>query len=398
MKNFVFISPHFPDNYWKFCIALKERGFNVLGVGDAPYNEIKDECKYALQEYYLCSFMDNFENEKRAVQYFKDKYGDIDYIESNNEYWLVKDATLRDIFNIHTSFSKDEIEYRMKKSNQKEFYKRAGVNPARFIISHNLDELIAFANEVGYPIFSKPNVGVGAQNTCKIHNEAELRNFAMSIPPEIDYIFEEFIEGDLVSFDGITNSEGDVVFATSHEFYYNTALVARDRIDNMYCCLPKCPDDLLEIGKRCVKEFGLKQRFFHFEFFRLTKDQGVGKKGDIVPLEANLRPAGAYTPDLINFANSVNCYEIYADVIAYNENRQKMDYDKFYACSVCFRNKYHYHHSLTDIVEKYKNNVCCYGDFPNALRDDMGDYYIIAKFKTREEMVEFDKFAREKDE
>ena len=105
MRNFVFISPHFPDSYWKFCIALKDNGFNVLGIGDAPYNEIPNQCQYALNEYYCCPFMDVYENEKRALNYFRDKYGPIEYIESNNEYWLQKDAKLRDDFGVMTSFS-----------------------------------------------------------------------------------------------------------------------------------------------------------------------------------------------------------------------------------------------------------------------------------------------------
>ena len=85
MKNFIFVSPHFPSSYWRFCLALKNRGFRVLGIGDAPYNELGEECRFALDEYYCCTNMDDFENEKKAVQYFQDKYGKIDYIESNNE-------------------------------------------------------------------------------------------------------------------------------------------------------------------------------------------------------------------------------------------------------------------------------------------------------------------------
>ena len=29
MKNFVFISPNFPTNYWQFCKELKDNGLNV---------------------------------------------------------------------------------------------------------------------------------------------------------------------------------------------------------------------------------------------------------------------------------------------------------------------------------------------------------------------------------
>ena len=30
MKNVIFISPNFPENYWHFCHELKENGMNVL--------------------------------------------------------------------------------------------------------------------------------------------------------------------------------------------------------------------------------------------------------------------------------------------------------------------------------------------------------------------------------
>ena len=50
--NVVFISPHFPLYFYNFCERLKERGVNVLGIGDAAYNEISDNTKNSLTEYY----------------------------------------------------------------------------------------------------------------------------------------------------------------------------------------------------------------------------------------------------------------------------------------------------------------------------------------------------------
>ncbi|MCD8028819.1 MAG: hypothetical protein LUF02_09245 [Erysipelotrichaceae bacterium] len=43
--NLVFISPHFPLYYYNFCQRLKERGVNVLGIGDAPYDTLPDHTK-----------------------------------------------------------------------------------------------------------------------------------------------------------------------------------------------------------------------------------------------------------------------------------------------------------------------------------------------------------------
>ena len=88
MKNFVFISPHFPDSYYHFIEALKRNGFRVLGIGDALYDELSQPLKNALTEYYCCYNMENFDNEVRALTYFQDKYGHIDFLESNNEFCM----------------------------------------------------------------------------------------------------------------------------------------------------------------------------------------------------------------------------------------------------------------------------------------------------------------------
>ena len=48
--NFVFISPHFPENYWNFCDRLRANGVNVLGIGDAPYETLPALLKSALTE------------------------------------------------------------------------------------------------------------------------------------------------------------------------------------------------------------------------------------------------------------------------------------------------------------------------------------------------------------
>lgn len=45
MKNFIFISPNFPENYWKFCRELKNDGLRVLGIGDCPYDMLSHRLK-----------------------------------------------------------------------------------------------------------------------------------------------------------------------------------------------------------------------------------------------------------------------------------------------------------------------------------------------------------------
>ena len=55
--NLVYLSPHFPHHYYQFCKNLKQLGANVLGIGDAPYDDLAPEVKDALTEYYQMADM-----------------------------------------------------------------------------------------------------------------------------------------------------------------------------------------------------------------------------------------------------------------------------------------------------------------------------------------------------
>ena len=100
--NVIIISPNFPHNFWHFCDCLKKNGCNVLGIGDAPYDGLPAELKSAMTEYYKVDSLENYDSVYRAAAFFAFKYGRIDWLESNNEYWLKQDARLREDFNITT--------------------------------------------------------------------------------------------------------------------------------------------------------------------------------------------------------------------------------------------------------------------------------------------------------
>ena len=119
MKNVVFISPNFPTNYWQFCRELKNNGMNVLGIGEQPYDELTQELKDSLNEYYKVGSLENEDEVYRAVAFFIFKHGPIDFLESNNEYWLERDAMLRTAFNITTGFQNDDIPAIKYKSKMK---------------------------------------------------------------------------------------------------------------------------------------------------------------------------------------------------------------------------------------------------------------------------------------
>ena len=169
--NFIFVSPHFPKTYWNFCDRLHRNGVNVLGIGDAPFDEIPWELKQCLTEYYRVNDLGNYDEMLRAVAYFTFHYGKIDWIESNNEYWLEMDAQLRTDFNINTGAKNDFIERIKYKSKMKESYIAAGVPVARYHIVSTLAEARAFIKGGRLTRSSvKPDNGCGAERptSCAI--------------------------------------------------------------------------------------------------------------------------------------------------------------------------------------------------------------------------------------
>ena len=390
MKNFVFISPHFPDSFYRFVVALKKNGLRVLGIGDQPYDSLNPELKNALTEYYLCYDMDNIDNQIKAVKYFENKYGHIDYLESNNEYWLDKDARLREIFGITTGPIGQEIDFYNHKSLMKKGYEKAGAKTAQWILISTKEALEEFIKKVDYPVFIKPDHGVGAEDTYKIEKPADIDSFFEKCDKNVTYICEQFVSGNIISFDGICDSKSNVVFCASNFFPPSIADIVHEQKDVFYFTYPYPPKDLEEIGRKVIKAFGVKQRFFHLEFFRLTAPaKGLGNVGDIVPLETNMRPAGGYTPDLINFANSSNVYQIYADVIAFDENRQKDEFEHNYAAVASRRDGFSYLHSDDDVLQHYKNAICHHGRYAKIFSDAMGDRFFMAKFKDMKGVEEF---------
>ena len=400
--NFVFISPNFPVRYFKWVEALKNHGVNVLGIGDTPYYNCHERLKKALKEYYYVPDMNDFEAMKAAISYYVSKYGKIDFIESDNEWWLTLDARLRQEFGINTGFLPYQMEAIKAKSAMKEYFVKGGAKVSRYILVDgpaDLEKAKEFIKTVGYPVFVKPNVGVGASDSFKIKDEEALNTFLSKQLIET-YIMEEFIEGFIVSYDGVCDIDSNVVFATSDHFPTPIDQIVHDAMDIIYYNNPfSLPfhdidgEAFEKLGRSVVKAFGISKRFFHIEFFVLTKDkEGLGKKGQFIGLECNMRPPGGYTPDLIDYANSISCYELYADVICYNESRQDLNKEKFYAFAVSRRNGVDYVHSEKEIDEKYGSVICMKGRYPAHIAVAMGDNYFYARFKDFKEGEEFASF------
>ncbi len=394
--NFIFISPAFPTNYYNFCDRLKRNGVNVLGVGDTPYYELNQKVKDSLTEYYKVNSLESYDEVYRAVAFFAFKYGKIDFLESNNEYWLRQDARLRLDFNISGAKPDDVIAF-TSKSLMKDYYIEAGVPVARYVFCKSVEEDLNFIKEVGYPVIVKPNVGVGAAATYKIKCEEDLKQF-YNVGFQVPYIMEEYIEGNITSLDGICDSDGNIIFCDNEVFPPSIMDIVNENLEVSYYVNKIVPDDIYQAGQKVLKAFHIQSRYFHLEFFRLTKaKKGLGKIGDIVALEVNMRPPGGITPDLINFGQSVDTYQIYADMICYDEIRNvKTDYPKYFCCYVARRDRLNYRYDFNQIRNMYPTQIMMHDRMSEILSGALGNEYYVAKFDTLDEVEQFRSTVLEK--
>ena len=381
--NVIFISPHFPLHFWNFCDRLKQLGVNVLGIGDAPYDSLSSEVKNSVGEYYYVTSLEDYDQVYRAVGYYIGRYGRIDYVESQNEYWLELEARLRTDFNITSGWKTDELQSVKLKSQMKLGYRRAKVKTARHHLIDQLDEALQFATKVGYPVIVKPDNGVGASNTWKIGDEAGLTNLyheTLAHYPAHHFIMEEFVPGHIETFDGITDAQGNIVFYTGQVMMATPLAMLQGTGENVSYTQNVQATDLNDIGPRVVKAFGLRNRFFHFEFFRLDEDKkGLGKRGDVLGLEVNMRAPGGYIPDKMNYAYNVDVYQIWAEALTLGENRSFPNYHfQRYVTHFGRSEKVEYRHSADEVRAQLGHKLLLEKVPPKSISGGMGAQVFVA--------------------
>ena len=221
--NYVFISPAYPVTCTHFCNRLSEKGVNVLGIGDVPYDGLNDELKKALTEYYYVESLEDYGQVYRAVAFYIHRYGRIEKI-----------------------------------------FIDAGIPTARQHIVSDREEGRKFAEAYGYPVIVKPDIGVGANGAMKIESGEELDSFYADLPSEA-YVMEEFLSGDICTYDAIIDSHCEPLFESTCTYPPVIDSVQNDE-DVCFYTRAVLPESLRDLGRRTVRAFGAGSRFVHFEF------------------------------------------------------------------------------------------------------------------------------------
>ena len=377
--NYLLVSPNFPISQEFFAKGLKEKGINVLGVGSESYDALSQTLKDNLVEYFRVNDLEDYEEVFRAVAFLTYKHGKIDRIESNNEYWLELDARLREDFNVYGVKPK-QLELTKYKSKMKTMFKEAGVRVAKGYAANNKEELNGILKKLELPLIAKPDNGVGSSNTYKLLTQRDVEEFINEWNEKVSYFFEEFVEnGVLCTYDGLINQHGDIVFETSFIYTQPTLDLVNNGLDYANIIEPNIDPKLKELGQRIVYKFGMRERFFHIELFRLPD-------GEYIALEYNNRIAGGTCIDLYNYSYNISLYEIYADVVL--DNRVPEISTNKYTIALSRRNKYNYMYSLDEIRTKYLHKLRMIFYVPEVFSTAMGDIIIIISVDNKNQINE----------
>ena len=234
-------------------------------------------------------------------------------------------------------------------------------------------------------VCSKPDNGVGAANTYKIRSHDELESFFLS-KPHTEYIMEEFIEGELHTYDGLVDTDGSIIFQNSFIFGKGIMETVNDCLDQFYYSQRELPDDLLDHGMAAAGAFRMRGRFFHIEFFRKID-------GDLVALEINGRPPGGLSIGMFNYANNIDVYRRYA-LMVLGKEAGELPIPSYYCGFVGIKDTLgsKQMHSNDEITARYSNIMVTHGHNASVFAGALRNYSYVLKsteFESLREAAEY---------
>jgi len=383
--NILYLSPHFPPNFYLFVQAVAARGGKVLGILDTPVSSLRHELQNSLHDTAVVSGLHGLDEVLEAIRGLMRKHGPIHRVESHLETWLDLESQIRQEFNIPGI--QGELSRLKRKSGMKSMFREAGVPCVEGEILRSRKQGRDFIDRVGLPIIIKPDIGVGAQDTHKISSMTEFETF-LGHRREYDYFMEDFVAGDILTFDGLTDANGEIVFSTSHQYSTDMMRIGAQAIDYYYYNFREVAEDLKVHGLSTVKTLGISEKFFHFEFFRTPESK-------IVSLEVNVRPPGGFTTDMFNYAHDMDVYDLWAGISLGQEIDREIQC-KYHCAHVCRRERYQYRYSEEEVVTRLGDRLCVSQEMNPLYAKLMGEWAYLIRSESLDEIRELADFIHEK--
>jgi formate-dependent phosphoribosylglycinamide formyltransferase (GAR transformylase) len=312
--NVVFVEPFFPPTQRHFVRALAEVGANVIGVGESPSDMLDEQLKSWMSHYHQVPTVVDVGILTDAVRWIQDKAW-VDRLETTIEAHTMSVAQVRENCTIpgtsvHTAWLCRD------KPSMKEALRAAGVPTAASTAADTAEQVLAFADAVGFPVILKPRSGAGAQDTTRVDNHTELAAAlgAFAGQGTQSIAVEEFVEGHEGFYDTLSVDGRPALDFVSHYFpnvldamrtrWISPQFISTNRVDSEGDYV-----QLREMGQRVNEALGIGTTATHMEWF-------FGPKG-LRFSEIGCRPPGVGAWDLYSAGNDIDVYREWANAIVH---------------------------------------------------------------------------------
>lgn len=314
MPNVVFAAPILSENASRMIEAVASLPDVRLGVitQDAAEKMSSSLASKVSAHWRVNDILDSGQLSWAAEELSK-RIGTIDRLFGAYEQLQVPLAEVREKLNIDGM--RPDVANRFRdKSEMKDVFRANGIPCAKHSLVENVDEAIAFAESVGYPVVVKPPAGAGAIATFRADDETSLRESIAKVRPSSGdpALVEEFIVGDEYSLETISIGGHAVWHSLTH--YYPTPLEAVRNPWIQWCVVSPREvndakyDDIRAAGSRALKVLGMETGLSHMEWFRR-------RDGSIAISEVAARPPGAQITTLNSRAHDIDFVRAWAQVM-----------------------------------------------------------------------------------
>jgi hypothetical protein len=310
--NVIFVEPSFPQNQHRFVEALAGVGANVIGVGETSENDLDGELRNRMSAYYRVSNVTDIGQLNAAAEWAQN-LGWVDRLESTIESHQMAAAQVREARDIPGASVRTTWLCRDKPS-MKAVLRDAGVPTAASTAADTAEEVVDFANRIGFPLILKPRAGAGAQGTIRVDSMSDLDAALGGFGSSDSIAVEEFVEGHEGFYDTIS-IDGHIAHDWATHYYPNVLEAMRHRwISPQFITTNRINDspfyaEVRELGSRVIEALGIPTSATHMEWF-------YGPKG-LRFSEIGCRPPGVGAWDLYSAANDVDVYREWAHCLVH---------------------------------------------------------------------------------
>ena len=375
----LYLSPEFPPNYANFILQLDRLGANVWALGEADFFGMPPALRAAMR-YYVRTDLGSPPAVKEALERLLDAKTArgtarrFDLVESHNEIWLGLEATINAWLEI-PGLRPGDLERIKKKSAMKRQFAACGLPTARGERIESAAHARRLADRIGFPLILKPDEGVGAGQIHTVHDPNQLAALLPTL--EADYVMEEFVDAPIVSFDGLVDGEGRLLFENSLVYGDGVLDYVRGK-DTFFYVRRRIPEGLSAVGRRLVEAFAIRRKFFHFEFFIV---------GDAyLPIEINCRPPGGAILDMMNYSVDDDLYAAYARMVT-GHGDVALPSEKRYYCAYAGRRDRDYALSHDRLVALLGDALVEFGENPPIFQAAMSRYRYIVRATDRDRLL-----------